>query len=283
MEIDDNPHTIAEYGIKGARNMPSPLLNEELLASMLEVIKGADTVELKLTVPDTQMRATAVNLGLDPIEAEIRQIVFFDTPDLALNASGLVVRARRIQKGAGDTVIKLRPVDPRELPREHSRIGVEVDAMPGGFVCSASMKGTSSAKDIAKTIAGDASIKSLFSKGQRSFYKEHAPEGLKLKDLVALGPILTLRLKSLPQGFGRKLVTELWLYPDGSQILELSTKCAPGEAIQVAAEARVFLTARGIDMTGVQQTKTKTALEYFSSLMATTSGTRLASNPKESE
>jgi hypothetical protein len=47
-------------------------------------------------------------------------------------------------------------------------------------------------------------------------------------------------------------------------ILELSTKCAPSEAFQVAAETRAFLTQRGIDLTGEQQTKTKKALEFFS-------------------
>ena len=47
-------------------------------------------------------------------------------------------------------------------------------------------------------------------------------------------------------------------------ILELSTKCAPSETFQVAAEARAFLTQKGVELTGEQQTKTKKALEYFS-------------------
>jgi len=59
------------------------------------------------------------------------------------------------------------------------------------------------------------------------------------------------------------MVAELWLYPDGSRILELSTKCLPSEAFQVAAESRAFLTERGIDLSGEQQTKTRTALEFF--------------------
>jgi len=63
------------------------------------------------------------------------------------------------------------------------------------------------------------------------------------------------------------MVAELWLYPNGTRILELSTKCAPGEAFQVAAETRAFLTSRGIDLDGEQQTKTKTALEFFSSAL----------------
>ena len=57
-------------------------------------------------------------------------------------------------------------------------------------------------------------------------------------------------MKIIPEGFGRKLVGELWMYPDGSQIVELSTKSRPDEAFQVAAEARAFLLSKGIDLTG---------------------------------
>jgi hypothetical protein len=55
----------------------------------------------------------------------------------------------------------------------------------------------------------------------------------------------------------------MWLYPDGSRLLELSTKCLPEEAFQVAAEARAYLDSRGVPISGHQQTKTKTALEFF--------------------
>ena len=90
------------------------------------------------------------------------------------------------------------------------------------------------------------------------------PKGLELDDLTILGPIFVLKLKFAPEGFARKLVAELWLYPDNSMILELSTKCLPTETFQVAAEARAFLTERGVDLSGEQETKTKKALEYFS-------------------
>jgi hypothetical protein len=59
------------------------------------------------------------------------------------------------------------------------------------------------------------------------------------------------------------MVAEAWLYPDGDRILELSTKCAPSEMFQVAAEARAYLSAHGVDVTAEQQTKTATALSYF--------------------
>ena len=79
---------------------------------MLALIKQSKTVDLKVTVPEGSYRSTALALGIDALQAQLRQVVFFDTPDLALNKSGVVVRARRSQGGADDTVIKLRPVVP---------------------------------------------------------------------------------------------------------------------------------------------------------------------------
>ena len=63
-----------------------------------------------------------------------------------------------------------------------------------------------------------------------------------------------------------EVAAELWFYPDGSRILELSTRCARDEAFQVLAETRGLLAQRGISLTGAQQTKTRRALEYFSHL-----------------
>jgi hypothetical protein len=61
----------------------------------------------------------------------------------------------------------------------------------------------------------------------------------------------------------RRLVAEMWLYPDGSRLLELSMKCLPADAFQFAAEVRAFLSEQGVDISGEQQTKMKKALEYF--------------------
>ena len=99
------------------------------LVSLMALIRGSDSVELKLTVPESDQRSTIVALGLDPLQAQIRQVFFFDTPELALNAKGVVVRARRIQGKGDDSVVKLRPVVPDELPAALRRLpgfGVEV-------------------------------------------------------------------------------------------------------------------------------------------------------------
>ena len=244
-----------------------PQLSDEQLVEVLGLMEGADSVELKLTVPESGQRATARALDLDPLDAQIRQVFFFDTPDLALNAVGVVARARRIQGKSSDSVVKLRPVIPTELPHElrHSPgFGVEVDAMPGGFVCSGSLKGKLGTADVRSAVAGETPLRKLFTKEQRSFFAAHAPRDLQLDHLDVLGPIFVLKLKWSPKEFRRPMVAELWLYPDGSRILELSTKCETNEAFDVAAQARAFLSSKGVDLSGAQQTKTKTALQFFS-------------------
>ena len=178
-----------------------------------------------------------------------------------------MVRARRVQRKGDDTVVKLRPVVPDQLPEQLRRspnFGVEVDAMPGGFVCSGSMKRALKTPEVRDAVFGKLPVSRLYSKEQRALYTAHAPDGLALNDLSILGPITVLKLKFAPEGYARRLVAELWFYPDNSMILELSTKCAPSEAFDVAAESRAFLTQRGVDLTGEQETKTKKALTYFS-------------------
>ena len=244
--------------------------SDEELRSLLELMKDSDSVELKLTVPESDLRSTAVALGMDPLEAQIRQVFFFDTPDLALDAKGLVVRARRIQGKGNDSVVKLRPVVPSELPialRKSAGFGVEVDAMPGGFVCSGRLKLPLDATSVRSTVEGNRPLRKLFSKEQRRLFAEHAPDGVSLDDLATLGPIFVLKLRFDPAGFERRLVAEVWLYPDGSRLLELSTRCLPSEAFQVAAQTRAFLSDRGVDLSSEQQTKTRKALAYFAAAL----------------
>jgi hypothetical protein len=248
-----------------------PMLSGERLAELLKLIKGADSVEMKLSVPDANRRSAVTALDMDPLEAQIRQIIFFDTPDLALNRHGVVVRARRIQGKPGDSIVKLRPVVPDGLPaelRKSPNFGVEVDVMPGDFVCSGSMKAEVDAATVKDVQAGRQRIQKLYTKEQRAFFTAHAPEDLQLDSLTMLGPINVLKLKFTPADYGRRLVAELWFYPDGSRIIELSTKCAPAEAFDVAAETKVFLAERGIDLLGEQQTKTRSALEFFARELA---------------
>ena len=161
-------------------------LSDAQLLEMMGLLKGSDTVELKVTIPARGARSVVASLGMDPMDAQ---------PGSARSASS----SRR--SSVRSTTITLRA-------------------------------------------------------------------GPSLDDLSILGPVYVLKLKQQPEGFPRKIVGEMWLYPDGKRIVELSMKCMPQEAFQVAAESRAFFAERGIDMRGEQQMKTKTALEFFSKELA---------------
>jgi hypothetical protein len=259
------------------RTAPARRLSDDDLRTVFGLLAGADSTELKLTVPPASHRDTVQGLPIDPVEAQPRQVYFFDTPDLALTKAGIVVRARRIAGGKGDTVIKLRPVVPNDLPQElrtNASFNVEVDILPGGYVCSASFKGRSTGADIWAAVRGERPLRKLFSKPQREFFRRYAPEGSDLDALVPLGPTFVLKGRfdavtgDRPKQPARAFVVEMWLYPDGSRILELSTKCPPAETFNVALEARAYLQSRGVELTGEQQTKTRTALQYYTADLA---------------
>ena len=255
-----------------ATRKPSPAIKEAVIApddmlKVLELTKGSNSVEMKLNVSDKNRRGAYKGLGFDPVEAEPRQVFFFDTPDLDLNKAGVVVRARRSAGGMADTVVKLRPVDPATLDRELRRspgFKIEVDTMPGGFVCSASLKGVCSAQDVLDVHKGKVPVESLFSKEQRAFYAANAPAGLALNDLSILGPTFQLRVKHQPKDFDRRVTIEFWLYPDGSRIYELSTKALPKEAFQVAMLFKAYVAKCGIPLEKSVGTKTSSALSFFS-------------------
>jgi hypothetical protein len=134
-------------------------------------------------------------------------------------------------------------------------------------VCSASLKARTAPRAIQAAAAGTLPLRKLFSKEQRAFFADHAPDGLTLDDLTVMGPLNVFKLKFTPADIDRRMVAELWFYPNATRILELSTKCTPDLAFQVAAETRAWLAGRGIDLTGAQQTKTRAALTYFSRVL----------------
>jgi hypothetical protein len=251
---------------KTARKTTAQGLSREQIDEVLTILKDVNSVELKLVAPADKHRATIGKLGLDPIDAEVRQVYFFDTPNLDLNKAGLVVRARRIAGGAGDTVVKLRPVDPAMISKELRRsdsFKTEVDAVPDGFVCSGSLKGRCTAQEVRDTVAGKMPLDRLFSKEQRAFYKAHAPKGIELRSLSTFGPTFVLKVRVWVKQLDRRLVLELWLFPDGSRNMEISTKATPSEAFQFATEFKKYLADIGIELTGNQQSKTRAAMQFF--------------------
>ena len=172
----------------------------------------------------------------------------------------------------GDTVIKLRPVEPADLPaslRRQADFNVEVDVLPGGFVCSASLKGRTTGDEVREAATGArAAAAAVLEVAARVLPGACARRASRSTISCRSGRRSCSSPASRSSSARAKrsiqpLVAEVWFYPDGSRILELSTKCLPEDALKVAGETRAYLVERGINLDGEQQTKTKTALEFY--------------------
>jgi hypothetical protein len=239
-----------------------PAYDAEQLAGLLEALPDVDSVELKLTVPEADQRTVVRKMGIDSIDAEIRQVVFVDDPGLQLSSAGVVVRARRTQRKSGDVTVKLRPMLPRDVPaglRNLPGFKVEVDASPAGYTSSCSLTAKVADKKVKELINGDRDLVDVLDDAQRDLLADRLPATVDIDDLRVLGPVHLLKCKFSPEGFSRTMAAELWLLPSG-RILELSTKCQPHLAFQVAAETKVFLAGHGIDLGAPQELKTGSAL-----------------------
>ena len=241
-------------------------MTRDQFIEMAKEMKKVGSVELKVSVPGNK-RAALVGLNLDVLQGRIREVYFFDTPELTLFKNGVVPRARRTQGGLDDTVVKLRPCDPTTLPKDvqnSPNLKVEMDITRGSYVVSASLKGERNEGTVKEAVTGKRALEKLFTKEQRIFYEQHAPSGVTWTDLVPLGPAYVVVLTHRPPDFaGRKLTIEQWHYPGEIPLVELSTKTTPDGVLQTYLDASEFLKAHGLQAQGEQEPKTRKALEFY--------------------
>src|SRR5262249_35927673 len=147
---------------------------------------------LRASVPDTDHGSALAALDLDPLDAQVRQVAYLDTADLALDRCGVVLRVRRIQGKSGDVVVKLRPLVLDNVPskvRRSSAFGVEVEAVPGGFIGSGSMKATVDNASARAVLRRQRAVSTLLTREQQTLLAAYAPGDLQLDDLAILGPM----------------------------------------------------------------------------------------------
>jgi hypothetical protein len=214
-----------------------------------------DQVELKLVVPGKGSRSLGIDHDLGPA----RRVYFLDTPDLDLYRQDVIVRFRDRACRRDDAVVKLRPVVPGRVPgwlRDADRFRMEIDALPGRSVCSGALKKRLRRGEVSRAVRAGRPLTKLLSPRQRKML----PASVKLADLVVYGPI-DVRCQNVKlRGFGRGLTAERWRYPDGSDLVELSTRCPSDEAAAVAARISAALRAYGVVPADLQVTKTEMAL-----------------------
>ena len=179
-----------------------PGFSNDDLVQLLDLLKGADSVELKLTVPEPHQRSTVGALGLDPLEAQIRQVFFFDTPDLDLDAARRR-RPRATHPGQGRRLGRqAAPGRAERAARGAAALRRASASRSTRFPAGSSAPERSRARPTRTTCAsrprGALPLRKLFSKEQRQLFAAHAPEGIGLDDLTVLGPIFVLKLRLVP-------------------------------------------------------------------------------------
>jgi hypothetical protein len=229
-----------------------------------------EAVEIKCTIrPDQELRAERA-MEVDEDTADVRLVYFYDTPELDLFKAGVVLRARLIKGDADDSTVKFRPVEPAFIADDWQRLKgfkLEADWVGDHVVCSASLTDLQKRDEIDEVAKGQRAIGKLFSSDQERFLREFYKGPLGFGKLRVIGPIRVLRWKPKHETFPHELTLEEWRLPSGDELVEVSIKAPPNEAQQARTEFETHLRELGLDPEGAQDTKTRTALQYFAGIL----------------
>jgi len=233
---------------------------------MAKTVSGADDVELKATIPHKQIHWGLRRYSLSADNDQERHIFFFDTPNLDLFHSGVVLRARRIIGGVHDSTVKLRPVDPSKVPakwKKYAGFKIEADASENGVVKSASLTMPVAKGVIKRVAAGELGVAALLTEEQKRFLLEMARLQLDLSRLLIMGPMQAQRWKFSDPALPWPITAELWRRDDGETIFEASIKAPVEQAAVAAGGFLAHLTEIGAERDHAQEAKTRWALEHY--------------------
>ena len=235
------------------------------LDRMFTLVREVGQVELKLTVDDASYEAVR-RLFRAGVE-RVRNVYYLDTQDLTLRRHGVLARVRGGQR-PNDSVVKLRPIAPDGVPaglRRCDDFTVEVDVTPDSFICSGALKRRLGRHAVERAVDGKRGLRTLFSDQQIALINGRLSGRVAVDDLEALGPVTVRRTRPLPggPGPGRGLELQEWTFPDGSRLLEVSTRCGSRDLLQTATHAKAFLDRHDIAQAGPCPTKADTTLAYF--------------------
>lgn len=235
------------------------------LDRMFALTQRVGRVELKFTVAEESHKAAHTLLGTELEPA--RRVYFLDTPDLALRDTGVLARVRGAAgHRPGDSVIKLRPTDPDAVApslRRARGFTIEVDLTPHNFVCSAALKTNLGRQDVDLAIKGKTALRTLFTDRQLRLLAKQAPDAPDIDKLQPMGPVEVRRCRSNPSALNHLLDLQQWSYPDGTRLLEISTRCTAPNLHRVANRTTALLRKHGIDLAGPCPTKADTTLDFF--------------------
>ena len=229
-------------------------------------VAGAETIEIKATIPGHQVGQALARFGLTASNDEERYIYFFDTPGLDLLGAGIIARARRVVGDAHDSTVKFRPVDPTDVGRKWHRyrdFKIEADASETGMTKSASFSMPVNKGLIKRVAGGKKPIAAIFTAEQEDFLMTMAGRAIDFANLAVLGPLIAQRWQFQDPGCPWPITAELWRRGDGKRLMEVSIKAPAVQAAVAVGGFMAFLAEVGAERDRNPQTKTRWALDYY--------------------
>ncbi len=211
--------------------------------------------EIKVLLSPSSIPMVIAALGFE--HKAVGRVYLFDTDDLALMKQGVILRVR--QGRANDLTVKIR--------WSADRKAVDASRLRQHFPCE--LDRTGEGEDISFSVARKYKplqvpetgndIANVLSPSQKTLLQEAATsiDWLRVKNVASIK--LTKWESEATPTFG-KLALELWESPGGN-ILELSTRVAPGDGASKYAELLSFVHQKHLLLSSSQGTKTSMVLE----------------------
>lgn len=219
----------------------------------------ADSIELKAPLPPPAEPAAEALTGRRAPTWSMRQTFLLDTPELALVRAGVEVRLRLRSRGRYDLAVSARRDG--ASPDGHMPRGarVELDVVPGAVWQDIELRREIDAAAAAEVIAGAAASRGLLSAAQRAWARRCGGDAVgeaQLRGLTVHGPVAVRRLKVTAERLGlRRADLEVFRYPSGRELVELSTHCRPRDVRAAAAAFERLLDERGVAVAPRHRTK----------------------------
>jgi hypothetical protein len=231
------------------------------LEAALAEVPTPDSVEIKVLVAEDGNGTALAGMAAGQRAARRRRLYLLDTPEGDLHRNGLAVRLRQCSDGRSDAVVKWRPAaavrpgasELRCWRRVFPHLRTELDALPGAWTWTAAIRRDVQGSHLAAVLDGDRPAVALLSPQQQRLIRIVAPR-VDHRRLRPVGPVRAIRGRL--GGPDRWVAVDVWRYADGSEVVELSTRCRPRCAVRAATDLAGVLARCGLSPARRQGLKT---------------------------
>jgi len=247
--------------------------------TVLAALGPDQDVLLRFTVTDQQQRQAFATLGPHPLAVDVRQVAFFDTPDLALWRSGIVASARRIQHGPAEISVRVRAAEPGAVvpgAAWSTSVEVDVDGTDAALTCVCSADAGAADGRVKALLTGRLRLVEVLDDMQRRVWDRCVPPGLRPADLRVLGPVHVLSRRYFPGWYRRTLAAETWLLPGHAPVLDLAVHTTPAAACRLAVSTQRALTSRGVRLHALPRTAPRSVFAALAAASRRGEGPQLA-------